>query len=455
VELSKQKRKKKRKKGGGQTAGRMAVAIAAAKWMIRRGCNPVPVPLPVALNGRRCYGSSSNSADATAIEMVNYARAHSRPPNVTSYPEVVRVLEQGLSIFKGDDASTANASGRLLLEMATLKADRGDIRDAAERLKQASDMTYSSIEIRVAALEALTGLHLRMHQDVIASDYGDRCLHLLENAEIKMDSEKLQALEMRAKAIKGLVELACGRVDSAESYFAGWNVNDIKNRNGLGAVALAYAEFIHVTGNFPLAKQLYELALELSGTENTVVASVPSAAAMVLEEVQLGAACALGQLATHSGHFDEAEQRLTQVLKKAEEYYGGHNQKVGIVLLCIAEMFGHKGRSEGASYFLIQEGLYRRSLEMLKAPSLDQEGISKEIDQKDVIALARGGYAQLLSPQRNRAGEAEKMKEWAVVVWENSRTTLEKVLEKTETSIDEERKMDATVVTDMRLGRVF
>lgn len=431
----------------------MAVAVAVAKWVIRRTANPIP--LQVALRGKRFYGSSSNSADATAIEMVNYALSHSHPLNATSYPEALRVLEQGLSIFQGDDASTANAAGRLLLAMATLNVDRGDIRDAMERLKQAADMTYSSIEIRVAALEALTGVHLRMHEDVIASDYGDQCLHLLENSGIKTNSEKLQVLEMRAKAIKGLVELACGRVDSAEFYFSGWNVKDIKYRNGLGAVALAYAEFIHVTGNFALAKQLYELALELSATENTVDMSVPSAAAMVPEKVQLGAACALGQLATHSGHFDEAEQRLTQVLKQAEEYYGGHNQKVGIVLLCIADMFGHKGRSEGASYFLIQEGLYRRSLEMLKAPSLDQEGISKEIDQKDVIALARGGYAQLLLPQRNRAGEAEKMKQWADVVWGNNRTTLAKVLEKTETSIDKERKMDATVVTDMRLGRVF
>lgn len=434
-------------------AGKMAVAVAAANCMIKRGGKRVP--LPVALSGRRFYGSSSNSADATAMEMINYARVHSRPPNATLYPEALRVLEQGLSIFQGGDASTANAAGRLLLAMATLYADRGDIRGAAEKLKQVSDMTYSSIEIRVAALEALTGLHLRMHQNVMASDYGDRCLRLLENAEIKTDGEKLQALEMRAKAIKGLVELACGRVDSAESYFAGWNANAIKNRNGLGAVALAYAEFIHVTGNFPLAKQLYELALELSGTEKTVDMLVPSAAAMVPEEVQLGAACALGQLATHSGHFDEAEQRLTQVLKKAEEYYGEHNQKVGIVLSCIADMFGHKGKSEGASYFLIQEGLYRRSLEMLKAPSLDQEGISKEIDQRDVIALARGGYAQLLSPQLNRAGEAEKMSKWANAIWENSRTTLAKVLEKTETSIDEERKMGVTVVTDIRLGRVF
>lgn len=429
----------------------MAVAVTVVKWVIRRTANRVP--LQVALSGRRFYGSSSNSADATAIEMVNYARSHSRPLNATSYPEALRVLEQGLSIFQGDDASTANAAGRLLLAMATLNVDRGDIRDAMERLKQAADMTYSSTEIRVAALEALTGVHLRMHQDVIASDYGDQCLHLLENAGIKTNSEK--ALEMRAKAIKGLVELACGRVDSAESYFSGWNVKDIKNRNGLGPVALTYAEFIHVTGNFALAKQLYELALELSATENTVDISVPSAAAMIPEEVQLGATCALGQLAAHSGHFDEAEQRLTQALKKAEEYYGGHNQKVGIVLLCIADMFGHKGRSEGASYFLIQEGLYRRSLEMMKAPSLDQEVFSKEIDQKDVIALARGGYAQLLLPQRNRAAEAEKMKHWANVVWENNRTTLAKVLEKTETSIDKERKMDATVVTDMRLGRVF
>lgn len=204
----------------------MAVAVTVVKWVIRRTANRVP--LQVALSGRKFYGSSSNSADATAIEMVNYARSHSRPLNATSYPEALRVLEQGLSIFQGDDASTANAAGRLLLAMATLNVDRGDIRDAMERLKQAADMTYSSTEIRVAALEALTGVHLRMHQNVIASDYGDQCLHLLENAGIKTNSEK--ALEMRAKAIKGLVELACGRVDSAESYFSGWNVNDIKKQ---------------------------------------------------------------------------------------------------------------------------------------------------------------------------------------------------------------------------------
>ena len=48
--------------------------------MIEHEGNLVPIPLPIALRRRRFYGNN-NSADVMAMEMVNYAQAHSHPPN--------------------------------------------------------------------------------------------------------------------------------------------------------------------------------------------------------------------------------------------------------------------------------------------------------------------------------------------------------------------------------------
>ena len=48
--------------------------------MIKHEHNLVRVPLPIALR-RRFYGNNNNLADAMAMEMVNYAQAHSHPPN--------------------------------------------------------------------------------------------------------------------------------------------------------------------------------------------------------------------------------------------------------------------------------------------------------------------------------------------------------------------------------------
>ena len=48
--------------------------------MIKHEHNPVRVPLPIALR-RRFYSNNNNSADAMAMEMVNYAQAHSHPLN--------------------------------------------------------------------------------------------------------------------------------------------------------------------------------------------------------------------------------------------------------------------------------------------------------------------------------------------------------------------------------------
>ena len=48
--------------------------------MIKHEHNPVRVPLPIAFR-RRFYRNNNNSVDAMAMEMVNYAEAHSHPPN--------------------------------------------------------------------------------------------------------------------------------------------------------------------------------------------------------------------------------------------------------------------------------------------------------------------------------------------------------------------------------------
>ena len=49
--------------------------------MIIHEDNPVPLPLPIALRRRRFYSNNNISVDAMAMEMVNYAQAHSHPPN--------------------------------------------------------------------------------------------------------------------------------------------------------------------------------------------------------------------------------------------------------------------------------------------------------------------------------------------------------------------------------------
>ncbi|KAF5176265.1 Tetratricopeptide repeat (TPR)-like superfamily protein [Thalictrum thalictroides] len=131
---------------------------------------------------------------------------------------------------------------------------------------------------------------------------------------------------------------------------------------------------------------------------------------MVPVEVLLGATCALGQLEAHSGNFSDAEEILTRALTKAEEHFGPHHPKVGVILTCIALMFRHKAKLEHSSALLIQEGLYRRAIEMLKAPSLETEGEESMVQRNDIVALARGGYADILSVQESRKAEGNRMR---------------------------------------------
>ncbi|GJN14600.1 hypothetical protein PR202_gb01445 [Eleusine coracana subsp. coracana] len=94
-----------------------------------------------------------------------------------------------------------------------------------------------------------------------------------------------------------------------------------------------------------------------------------------------------------------------------------------------------------------EEGLYRKALEVLKAPAISSEGTSKQMEWRDIISLARGEYAELLLIQSNRKAEGERMKEWAQDAWRNRRLTLAQALEFTEPS-------KPTVVVDTRIGRV-
>jgi hypothetical protein len=90
-------------------------------------------------------------------------------------------------------------------------------------------------------------------------------------------------------------------------------------------------------------------------------------------------------------------------------------------------MYGNKAKQERSSSILIQEGLYRKALELMKAPPLDSKGIIN-MENQEVIALARAGYAELLLIQENRKSEGEKMKSWAESAWRNKRISLSEAL---------------------------
>ncbi|OEL24319.1 hypothetical protein BAE44_0014662 [Dichanthelium oligosanthes] len=91
-------------------------------------------------------------------------------------------------------------------------------------------------------------------------------------------------------------------------------------------------------------------------------------------------------------------------LLNGETKSGANHPKVGIVLTCVARMYKMKAKSESSSSIMVQEGLYRKALEVLKAPAINSEGTSKQMDWREIISLARG-----LSPSHEsiRLGFAE------------------------------------------------
>ncbi|KAK1377424.1 hypothetical protein POM88_024168 [Heracleum sosnowskyi] len=249
--------------------------------------------------------------------------------------------------------------------------------------------------------------------DDTSSVLADICLQLLESVKMETGSSYGDGvLDARTKAVKGLVELVRGDLESSDSFFQGLKENK-------GNVAISYGGFLHAKQNFPMAKEIYEKVIQ--GVSETKDSSDP--------------------------HNLAADEMLTQALTKTEEHFGSRHPKVGVVLTCIALMFRHKAATERSSSILIQEGLYRRALEMLKAPSLETTDMGK-VHRRDIVALARGGYAELLCVQQNRKAEGEKMKKWAETAWGNRRLSVADALTLSEPS-------SKVPVVDLRISRVL
>ncbi|CAH8318889.1 unnamed protein product [Eruca vesicaria subsp. sativa] len=356
------------------------------------------------------------NANHVAIQMVNYALSHARSQRSDeSYAQGMLVLEQCLGNQANDDQVSQDSKAIVLLAMSDLLYESGNSSEAIERLKQVMSLTLSSLAIRVVAVEALVGLLIQSGQDDASLNVADEFLELVRES----GHENLQDVAVTAKTIKGLAELVKGSIESAESLFRGLENHAICKGN----IALSYGEFLHATGSFEMAKEMYQKAIQgVSDTKESM-----SSCNMNLKAVSLAATFALGQLESHIGSFGDAEETLTSALTSAEEHYGHNHPKVGVILTGVALMYRNKAKQERSSSIMIQEGLFRRALELMKAPPLDSEGIIN-METQEVMALARGGYAELLLIQENRKSEGEKMKAWAESAWRNKRISLSEAL---------------------------
>ncbi|KAJ9544019.1 hypothetical protein OSB04_023726 [Centaurea solstitialis] len=388
----------------------------------------------------RLFSTHQFNPNPVALQMIDYAFSLSRShKSDESYGQGLLVLEQCES-----NQHDANSKGLVLLAMSSLLSERGNSVEAIEKLNTIKDLKVSSFPLRVAATEALAGLHLELGEDDISSVIADVCLNDLDASKLEL-GYGFGSLDARARSLKGLVELVAGNRDSSQSYFKG-----VEDNLGIGNGGLSYAEFLHATRDFATAKQLYQNVIE--GIPENKDYSDPyklAAGNMAWEDILLAATCALGQLESHMGNFSDAEEILTRALTMTEERFGPHHPKIGIILTCIALMFRHKATVERSSSLMVQEGLYRRALELLKAPQLETEVEQAKVCRKDIIALARGGYAETLCVQQNRKAAGEQMKSWAESAWQNRRLSLAEALD-----ISSEPSSKIPII-DARISRVL
>ncbi|XP_039136618.1 uncharacterized protein LOC120273934 isoform X2 [Dioscorea cayenensis subsp. rotundata] len=431
--------------GREEAAAMLRRALGRAVTQISACSCSVTKPMLLRFCGTSGLGSSQE--ESVARQMIQYALSHARSQKSgESYAQAMLVLEQGLSNFQASGGdSDDDAIGVLLLAMSTLLYERGELGDTIEKLQMVLRLEGASLPVR--ALEGLVGLRLENGEDNASRMQADDYLQLLKGSTDTQASFALDAVTSRAKAIKGLADLATGELNTAELLFSDENTNLEEDKIQKGNAVLSYGEYLHATGNFSLAKDLYERIIEVFEAKDGFDYAYPAAANMVPEEVLLGATCALGQLLSQSGKFNDSEELLTKALNMAENHFGSTHPKVGVVLTCIALLFKHKARIESSSSILIQEGLYRRALDLLKAPGCDFEVKNNHVDRRDVVALARGGYAEILLIQQNRKAEGERMSKWAEATWRNHRLSLAQALEFSEPS--------QAAVIDTRISRVL
>ncbi|CAK9179455.1 unnamed protein product [Ilex paraguariensis] len=311
--------------------------------------------------------------------MINYALSLARSEKLDEYSQGLLVLEQCLHTQQDDDSK-----GMVLLAMSTVLTEREYYDEAIEKLQKISDLKRSSLAVRVAASEALVGLHVELGMDDTSSVLADICLQLLDAIKLEIGAGVgFNVLNARIRSLKGLVEHVHGDLES-ELFFQEAEGHE-------GNAALSYGEFLHGMRNFSMAKDLYQKAIQgMSENKNFSDPYNLAACNMTKEEGLLAATCALGQLEAHLGNFGDAEEILTKALKKAEEHFGTHHPKVGVILTCIALLFRHKAIMEGSSSLLIQEGLFRRAIDLLKPAVLENGGADSKMHRRDLVALARG-----------------------------------------------------------------
>lgn len=406
---------------------------------------------PFSGSGRRFYsggdGQPQQKQHSVVMQMIQYALTHARSQkSVDSYADAMLVLEQGVTNLTSSGGGIGDDGvGMLLLAIATLLHERGDVCGAAEKLRMVGEMSghgHTSLGLQVGALEGLVGLSLETGQDDNSLVIANECLQLARSRQKEDKPVSDDVLSLRSRGIKGLVDIVLGDVKSAELNFGG-----LERSGSDGNLLFSCGEFQHCTGDLTSAKDLYERAISVLGGNVNSESAFLSTANMVPDKVLVGATCALGQLQGKSGEFQQAEELLTKALTRAEEYYGLNHPKVGVILTCTAIMYGQKARHECSSSLLIQEGLYRRALDLLKAPAFDSEESEIEVPGRDIVALARGGYAEILSVQQNRKNEGEKLRNWAEKAWRNRRLSLAEALEFTEPS--------KTAIIDTRISRVL
>ncbi|KAK2414374.1 hypothetical protein P8452_59842 [Trifolium repens] len=379
------------------------------------------------------------------VRMSNYALRQARSEkSVGSYGMGYLVLKHCLSteLTEGNDPKHENSKGIALLAMSTLFCERGDYVDAIEQLNGVQELSNSYLGIRVAAYEAQAGLHLELEQDDMASEVADKCIELVENEK----TEDYEALNVRARALKGLTELVKGDINSAEPYFD----ESLRNKLCEGTAALSYAELQQTRQNYTLAKEIYQNVLkgasELEKSGNVYLGG----GNMNMEGLMMQAMCGLGQLESHLRNFRNAEEHLTKALAKAELIYGETHPKVGVILTSMALIYRRKAIEEKSSSLVVQEGLYKKVAKILKFPTAESEGTdtaAPSVKRNDIVALASGGLAEVLNVQENRRSEGEKMKKLSESLWKNTRMSLDDLLGNTEANI--------SPVVDARISRLL
>ncbi|KAG5095195.1 hypothetical protein GLYMA_18G185200v4 [Glycine max] len=384
----------------------------------------------------------ANMVVPDAIKMINYALRHWRTDrSLGAYRMGLSVLKICITneLTEGKEPKRENSKGMAMLAMSTLLFERGEYAEAIEKLEGVQELTNSYLGVRVAALETQAGLHLLMRQDDLAAVVADKCMKMVENQEKPLEYEErfvdYEAQFVRAKALKGLIELVNGNADSAEDFFD----KSLREKYCDGTAGLSYAEFLHKIGNYPMAKEVYRNVVQGAIEVKNAGRPYLGAGNMSVDELIVGSMFALGQLELLMGNYSNAECHLTQALSRAEEAYGdSKHPTVGVALTSIALLYRRKAIQEHSSSLLVQEGLYRKVIDILKVPTMETESedAAPLVDRSDIAALATGAYAEVLSVQEKRQAEGEKMKNLAESLWKHRWLSLANAIDSDKNIID-------------------